>query len=59
MLKPSVEYLYHFTCEKCNLWWSIALESDLIEVAWFCPWCGHKHDNELALTRTTVKSLTT
>ena len=47
MIKPSVEHLYHFTCEKCNLWWSIALESDLKERKWYCPWCGHKHDRDL------------
>lgn len=40
----SLEYIYHFTCEKCNLWWSIALTDKLkdLEHTWYCPWCGHK-----------------
>ena len=49
MIQKSLEHIYHFTCEKCNLWWSIALESELKEreVAWYCPWCGHQHQKEL------------
>ena len=44
-MKYSKELIYHFTCDKCNLWWSIALESELNNrfKEWFCPWCGHKH----------------
>ena len=34
---------YHFTCEKCKLWWSVALDKE----GWtpkrmWCPHCGHK-----------------
>ena len=48
-MKFSKEIIYHFTCEACSRWWSIALESDLKqkEVSWTCPWCSHVHDKEI------------
>jgi len=44
----SVEYLYHFTCDTCSLWWSIALEDELRDKVypWFCPWCGERQKDE-------------
>ncbi len=51
-MQTSYETIYHFTCEKCNMWWSIALsfnsdklnsEKLLIRKYWWCPWCGHRH----------------
>ena len=41
----SMEYLYHYTCEKCKLWWSIAMEKDKWQpkVMW-CPHCGNKKE---------------
>ena len=40
-----MEYLYHYTCEKCKLWWSIAMEKDKWQpkVMW-CPHCGNKKE---------------
>ena len=40
-----MEYLYHYTCEACKLWWSIAMEKD----GWqpkrmWCPHCGNKKE---------------
>ena len=48
-MKYSKEIIYHFTCESCSRWWSIALENDLKqkEVSWTCPWCSHIHDKEI------------
>ena len=37
------ELIYHFTCEKCKLWWSIATTDPLDKKTWYCPWCSHKH----------------
>jgi len=34
----SVEQLYHFRCESCSGWWSIADAPD--KEFWYCPWCG-------------------
>ena len=48
-MKYSKEIIYHFTCEECDHWWSIALENELTnkQVSWTCPWCSHIHDKEL------------
>ena len=44
----NVEILYHFSCEECKGWWSIAMENFIGAGSreWFCPWCGDKgfHD---------------
>ena len=38
------ERIYHFTCEKCEMWWSIGVENMNMErISWICTWCGHKH----------------
>jgi len=46
-MKYSEELILHFTCDKCSLWWSIAISNkswvSMQQAAWFCPWCGHKH----------------
>jgi hypothetical protein len=44
-MKYSIEILHHFTCDKCQLWWSISMVSELFvnKKAWYCPWCGHEH----------------
>jgi transcription elongation factor Elf1 len=45
-VKYSEELILHFTCDKCNLWWSIAISNKKwvpMQATWFCPWCGHKH----------------
>ena len=37
----SIEVLYHFTCQSCKGWWSIAFENFIgTDRPWFCPWCG-------------------
>ena len=37
----SIEILYHFTCQSCEGWWSIAFENFVgIIRKWYCPWCG-------------------
>ena len=41
----SHEKIYHFTCDECELWWSIAGTNVIVErkPVWYCPWCGHEH----------------
>ena len=55
-MEYSKEIIYHFTCESCERWWSIALESDLKqkEVSWTCPWCSHVHDKEIDTNKLTT-----
>ena len=39
----SIEILYHFVCNECKGWWSIAVENFMgTNQRWFCPWCGVK-----------------
>jgi predicted RNA-binding Zn-ribbon protein involved in translation (DUF1610 family) len=35
----SKETLFHFHCNECQKWWTIA-DIDQIKTVWFCPWCG-------------------
>ena len=44
-VRTSTEILFHFTCDKCNLWWSFATDS----ISWqpnklYCPHCGTLHN---------------
>lgn len=46
-MESNVEILYHFTCERCKNWWSIAMEKN----GWnpkkmWCPHCGYEHNDE-------------
>ena len=43
-IHASTETLYHYTCERCKNWWSIAIDKE----GWnpskmWCPHCGHIH----------------
>jgi hypothetical protein len=44
-MKYSTEVLHHFTCDNCQLWWSISAISEILldKKGWWCPWCGHQH----------------
>ena len=40
----STEQIFHFTCDQCELWWSIAVENVKMDKrTWTCPWCSHDH----------------
>lgn len=39
----TVEYIHHYTCDKCKGWWSIASHENYKPKAMYCPHCGHKH----------------
>jgi len=43
-MKIDKETIWHFTCDKCLAWFSIA-SSDKFNPKtrqFFCPWCGEK-----------------
>ena len=40
-MKIYLELLYHFTCDKCQAWWSIGSRKFHIGVELICPFCGH------------------
>ena len=40
----SKEHIFHFTCDKCELWWSIGVENIKMDgKTWTCPWCSYEH----------------
>jgi len=45
-MKHTVEFLHHFTCEKCSGWWSIASHENYAPAKMFCPMCGHKQETD-------------
>ncbi|MGF1576953.1 MAG: hypothetical protein ACFCU9_13645 [Cyanophyceae cyanobacterium] len=40
-MKVSLEYLYHFQCDRCSRWWSQADLEPQPGDQLFCPQCGH------------------
>lgn len=40
----SLEFIWHFTCLKCNLWWSIPSMDKWQPRELYCPHCGDKQD---------------
>ncbi len=43
-MKYSIEKLYHFTCDKCGMWWSVASTNMVLyNKIWICTWCGKQH----------------
>jgi hypothetical protein len=42
-MKRSIEKLSHFSCEKCEKWWSIG-DAPEERDNWFCSWCGHENN---------------
>ena len=50
IMNYSVEKLFHFTCEHCSLWWSVAHVEPFDwpltgndDMSMTCPHCSHKH----------------
>ena len=42
----SIEKLYHFSCQTCRNWWSIASTDEWKPKSLYCPHCSqvHKYD---------------
>lgn len=49
-MKVSLEFLYHFRCDRCNQWWSIADIEPKIGNSIHCPHCGYLNTVELIQT---------
>ena len=39
------ETIWHFTCEECHGWWSIAVMDAWRPYKLYCPHCGDKNDH--------------
>jgi hypothetical protein len=39
----SKETIWHFVCDSCKLWWSIASSDDWNPKQLYCPHCGIKN----------------
>jgi DNA-directed RNA polymerase subunit RPC12/RpoP len=40
-MKVSLEFLYHFCCDRCKIWWSRADIEPQVDEKVYCPNCGH------------------
>ena len=39
-MKVSLELLYHFNCDRCSKWWTVADITPLAGAIVWCPHCG-------------------
>lgn len=46
MIRATVEYIWHFSCEDCLGWWSIASHENYKPKKMYCPHCG-KHQTQI------------
>jgi len=48
-MQVSKETIWHFTCQSCSGFWSIAASDAWVPKKLFCPHCGKQrfHDKEL------------
>ena len=46
-MRVYLEFLYHFKCEHCTSWWSVADIEPKIGSDWLCPHCGAKNKVEV------------
>lgn len=49
-MERSIEKLSHFSCEKCNKWFSIS-DAPEKKTDWVCPWCGSASFDRRVLER--------
>jgi len=49
-MKVSLEFLYHFHCDRCHKWWSRADIEPQIGEQVYCPYCGHINTVEAVQT---------
>jgi len=38
-----IEFIHHFTCDKCHGWWSVASHEKYKPKKMYCPHCGYHH----------------
>ena len=48
-MRVNKETIWHFTCQSCDGYWSIAASDKWVPSKLFCPHCGKQrfHDREL------------
>jgi len=44
-MKKDKETNWHFTCNYCKGWWSIANSDDWIPKKLYCPHCGKQNES--------------
>lgn len=44
-MKVSKEIIWHFTCNACNGFWSIAVMDEWVPKKLYCPHCGEKNES--------------
>lgn len=42
-IRNSKEIIWHFTCDSCSGWWSIAASDHWLPKKLFCPHCSCEH----------------
>ena len=42
-VRKSKETIWHFICDECSKWWSIASAEDWNPTKLYCPHCKHEH----------------
>jgi hypothetical protein len=55
MIKVSSEVIWHFTCDKCLGWFSIASHSTYAPKKLYCPHCGERHEDFKIINELTGK----
>jgi DNA-directed RNA polymerase subunit RPC12/RpoP len=45
-MQVSLEFLYHFRCDRCSQWWTIADIEPQIGSQIHCPHCGNSNTVE-------------
>jgi len=43
-MQVNVEKIWHFTCEFCKMWFSIAVMDDWKPKKLYCPHCGKRQE---------------
>lgn len=43
-MQANVEKIWHFTCEFCKMWFSIAVMDDWKPKKLYCPHCGKQQE---------------
>lgn len=46
-MKVSLEHLYHYQCDGCTKWWTIADIQPVVGNQIFCPHCGNANTVEI------------
>lgn len=45
-MQVSLELLFHYKCDRCQKWWSVADIHPVIDASVSCPHCGERSEVE-------------